>query len=266
MMDCLLYEGSTVMYRIGLGIISKYQTELKQQNSSEEFVNFLKVSMALELDADALFNVSWKCKVKHEYLVELYNLIVEEGELLEIPEHEMEIIRLPNPHPESLSLLTLEHFETIWTWIPQRYRLHDPRIIFNSEEDGFNLRTLISKCSDYIPTLLIVKTKEQKILGAFCDQVWETQDHYYGSGESFLFSLTPNEKLFRWCPDANQCYIRVTSKDVAFGGGKDGDALRLDEELLHGQSYRSETYNNDPLHCSDDPEFECAAVQVYVFD
>ena len=60
-----------------------------------------------------------------------------------------------------------------------------------------------------------------QIFGAFCDQVWECQDHYYGSGESFLFVLHPNERVFRWCSEANQCFIRVTSTEVSCGGGKE---------------------------------------------
>lgn len=43
-----------------------------------------------------------------------------------------------------------------------------------------------------------------------------------------------------------------------------GDGLRLDAELLHGQSYTCETYNNDPLHGNkDDPEFICSVVEIY---
>jgi len=111
--------------------------------------------------------------------------------------------------------------ETIWTWIPQRYRLYEPMLIFNSEEDGFNLRTLVAQCSDYVPTLVFIKTKEKQTFGVFCDQVWEPQDHYYGSGETFLFSLEPVEKVYPWWSEGNQCYMRLTPTEVTWGGGNE---------------------------------------------
>ena len=45
-----------------------------------------------------------------------------------------------------------------------------------------------------------------------------------------------------------------------------GDGLRLDEELWHGQSYQSDTFQNAPLHGDvNDPEFECSLVEVFGF-
>ena len=107
MLDCLLYEGSTVLYRMALGILSRNETTLKQCATEEEFLEAVKDAAKTELEADPLFKACWKFKVKHEHLVELYNAIVEEGALQDVPELEMESIRLPNP--ADISIPSLEN-------------------------------------------------------------------------------------------------------------------------------------------------------------
>lgn len=47
----------------------------------------------------------------------------------------------------------------------------------------------------------------------------------------------------------------------------EGPAIRLDEQLKFGKTYRSETYDNDVLTYKDDylrNEFEIADLEVYI--
>ena len=162
MIDCLFYEGSTVLYRICLACWSRCEEQLLNCSSSNQVIEIIEKSMKSESDSSALLKSAWKFKVKHEYLVELYFTVVAEGVLEDIPEYDMEIMHLPTIKHES-NIATLFQWEHLWEWIPQRYRLFELNQIFSSEEDGFNLKTLTHKCNNFMPTVLLIKTSKQKV-------------------------------------------------------------------------------------------------------
>lgn len=107
-LDCLFYEGSTILYRIAVGILEKNEDALLTCENEEQFIWILNESMKNELLADDLFEFAWKIKIKHENLVVHYNTIVDEGYLIEIPEFEMDVMKLPNPIGTS-KIVTLKH-------------------------------------------------------------------------------------------------------------------------------------------------------------
>lgn len=47
------------------------------------------------------------------------------------------------------------------------------------------------------PTLLIIKTTEDHVLGAFAREQWKDTKHFYGNAECFLFQLDPFVKVHK---------------------------------------------------------------------
>lgn len=43
-------------------------------------------------------------------------------------------------------------------WLPIRYRVTDPRLVFRASVDGYNLRALRDKCGDLSPLVIIIRT------------------------------------------------------------------------------------------------------------
>ena len=95
-MDCLLFEGSTVLYRVGLALLARAQTAILQCRSQNELEAALGQHNAEELIADDLLKAAWVYHVKHEHLVRDYGCIVNDlGALNDVDEKEMDIIHLP---------------------------------------------------------------------------------------------------------------------------------------------------------------------------
>jgi hypothetical protein len=51
---------------------------------------------------------------------------------------------------------------------------------------------------------------------------------------------------------------------LEIGGGGSGPALRLKENFETGDSFKSGTYKNEPLHSGKTPEFKIKQVELFV--
>lgn len=94
--------------------------------------------------------------------------------------------------------------------------------------------------------ILIILTEKEEILGVFLDRAFHKSMNYIGECESFVYSLKP-EPMFYLTTGLNQMYGYVHTDMMLFGGGGEGPALTIDEDLLKCSSFRSETYLNNAL-------------------
>ena len=93
-----------------------------------------------------------------------------------------------------------------------------------------------------------------------------TEEVLYGSIDSFVFCFEPVVRCFHYTGKNN--YQLLCKFDyLTVGMLNEGPAIRLDEKLKFGKTYRSETYDNDVLTYKDDylrNEFEIADLEVYI--
>ena len=53
----------------------------------------------------------------------------------------------------------------IWTWLPTRYAVCQPLLLYTSEEHGTSLVTLYSRVENYQPTVIVIKNTEDEVCG-----------------------------------------------------------------------------------------------------
>jgi hypothetical protein len=156
--------------------------------------------------------------------------------------------------------LNIFKLTTIWNWIPQRLTVHQPSLLFTTRVNGTSVNTLFGVLNDLEYSLIIIKTFQNEIFGAFCSGLWEerknNKQNYFGNGETFLFSLVPQKNLYRWIgtkkckkTTSNQeFFIRVDRNKIVIGGGSQ-DGLAINSNLTEGTTNRCDTFDNEPL-CS----------------
>jgi hypothetical protein len=112
---------------------------------------------------------------------------------------------IPTLHGTS-KILTDGQFAQLWRWVPSRLRIKDLRLIFSTDTDGTSLQTFYQRASGFPHSILVVKTVDRgasqpsHVIGAFCGSDWGSRhgESYFGTGETFLFSLVPHPETFRW--------------------------------------------------------------------
>lgn len=146
------------------------------------------------------------------------------------------------------NILNEEQFDRIIdSWLPRSVSTMSYRKMFATRRDGFSLSHLLRLCEGIHPVLIVVKSRAGNIFGAFVTaELAKTGDKYVGTGESFVFTLSPEPARYGWSK-RNVYFLAVGPRSLVVGGGGVGAALELDDELCLGASFRSATFENEPL-------------------
>ncbi|XP_012215281.1 GTPase-activating protein skywalker isoform X2 [Linepithema humile] len=179
-------------------------------------------------------------------------------------------------------ILDMPELFTLWSWLPMRITMYQPILLYTTEEHGCSLTTFYVRVEQHEPTLLMIKTCNNEVFGAYCSTRWYERNvkddkgqrqAYFGTGETFLFSLYPERAKYPWVGmdsshndskvhHSAELFMAADSKMITIGGG-DGQAIWMDENIRFGKTDRCSTFNNPPLCASGD--FEIRVLEVYGF-
>ncbi|XP_063299245.1 nuclear receptor coactivator 7 isoform X2 [Pelobates fuscus] len=169
---------------------------------------------------------------------------------------------LPDLKHKSL-LLNDMHVEKLAHRLPARVQGYPWHLEYSTHKHGTSLKTLYRNlsCLDS-PVLLVVKDMDNQVFGAYATHPFRLSDHYYGTGETFLFTFNPDFKIFKWSGE-NSYFINgdISSLEIGGGGGRFG--LWLDSDLYHGRSNSCSTFKNETLSKKED--FIVQDVEVWAF-
>lgn len=296
--DCYLLEGVKILYRTALSILilfTKYSGK-RSRGTPREFNTSSSVSQNLQqfcqempVKIEKLLKVGFgirgltrkeikKLQLKHEMFLNSRNFL--NHEMHQVNSHHSMVrstsgpLALHNPSTNS-SFISADMLYTIWTWLPPRFAVCQPELLYTSEEHGTSLMTLYTRVESYQPTLIFIKTTNDEMFGAFCSSYWRDRRQssknlsYFGTGETFLFTLSPQKKKYEWVglhedeiPNTAHMFLAGDNSVLTIGGGN-GEAIQLDANLLHCRSQHCDTFDNEPL-CSNQ-DFTCKVVEVYGF-
>lgn len=97
-------------------------------------------------------------------------------------------------------------------------------------------------------------------IGGYIAHAIENKHRYYGTGDSFVFTVAPVLQAYKWT-GVNDMFVVSFNQTIAMGGGGDGFAFQLDSELDTGVSNKSDTFGNECLSSSE--FFKCLNVEVW---
>jgi len=258
--DAYLNEGKKILYRIALILLKIHSAALLKCESSEAFVQQLTTDVTVNLpDTDTLMKLSCAFNISKKHMKKFDS------------SNKVKASRVIEPnavyyHPKITTpskIIKDEMFEYLYEWIPHRYRICDPVLLYRSESHGYSFKTFLNKTEDQEPLLLLIKSDNENIFGAYLSTKWQHVQQYYGTRECFLFTLFPRAQHFPWTEGNTEQFINLDKTSLKIGGGfKIGLYLN---DTWNGSSERCETFRNEPLNGATSTLFECVGIEVYSF-
>ncbi|NWR88148.1 TLDC2 protein, partial [Furnarius figulus] len=131
--------------------------------------------------------------------------------------------------------------------LPLRLMQEPWQLLYSTRRDGFSLQTLYRRGGQPgSPALLLIRDAEGQAFGAFSSSAIRCSSGFYGTGETFLFSFSPELKVFRWT-GRNNFFVKGDVNLLMVGAGSGRFGLWLDRDLHHGGSQPCDTFDNEPL-------------------
>ncbi|XP_043075808.1 nuclear receptor coactivator 7 isoform X2 [Puntigrus tetrazona] len=162
------------------------------------------------------------------------------------------------------ALLEDTHIEKLSTRLPARVQGYPWRLVYSTVVHGTSLKTLYRNLMELdCPVLMVIKDMDNQIFGAFCTHPFRLSEHYYGTGETFLYSFCPEIKVYRWTGE-NSYFVKGNTDSLQIGGGGGRLGLWLDADLYHGTTSKCSTFNNLPLSSKQD--FTVQNLEVWAFE
>ncbi|XP_056299706.1 nuclear receptor coactivator 7 isoform X1 [Pseudoliparis swirei] len=126
------------------------------------------------------------------------------------------------------------------------------QLAFSVAVHGSSLKTLYRNMAGLDrPVLLVIRDMHKKVFGAFSSDPFRVSRFCYGTGETFLFSFSPDFQAYRWSGE-NSYFMSGTLESLQIGGGGGGFGLWLNADLYRGSSFSCPTFNNKSLSTQED--------------
>ncbi|XP_037235493.1 oxidation resistance protein 1 isoform X3 [Falco rusticolus] len=161
-------------------------------------------------------------------------------------------------------LLQPEQIEKLTKSLPPRTIGYPWTLVYSTGKHGMSLKTLYRTMLGLdTPVLLVIKDSDGQVFGALASEPFKVSDGFYGTGETFMFTFSPDFEVFKWTGD-NMFFIKGDMDSLAFGGGGGEFALWLDGDLYHGRSHSCKTFGNHTLSKRED--FIIQDIEIWAFE
>uniref|UniRef100_A0A8C4Y6G7 TBC1 domain family member 24 n=1 Tax=Gopherus evgoodei TaxID=1825980 RepID=A0A8C4Y6G7_9SAUR len=272
-LDVYLLEGQKVLYRIALALLRQYRLsvtsgELEVANVKGDlkaFVQNIREHMTVDKLLERAFGIRLFSR-KEIWLLQMANrkALAEKG--VTVVQRRQLFHLAVDMLNFSSAIVTAQEMRIMWSWIPERFSLFPPVLLFSTSENGYN------------------NGPDPQVCGAFLSSDWNERKRsggassFFGTGECFVFSVRPEMERYEWVfikkPELTKAvphsphqrrlspYLAIrhfllpsktasmfmsgTQEGIIIGGGG-GQALYIDADLYYGRTEHCETFDNPPL-------------------
>ena len=145
-------------------------------------------------------------------------------------------------------ILNLNMAKALRVHLPETIQIQSFKLVYSLYNHGTELATFFKNArgSDY--TLLLIETINGSVFGGFCSREWKPTGSYFGTGESFIFSIREEGGeysigTYKWTT-RNNYFCFADHEKIAMGGGGGGFGFVVDADLHSCGSSPCDTYGN----------------------
>ncbi|XP_064251217.1 TBC1 domain family member 24-like isoform X1 [Passer domesticus] len=210
-LDVFLLEGQKVLYRIALALLKQFRLSAGPAapqgcDVKAELQAFAR-NIAEHVTVDKLLERAFGIRLfsrKEIWLLHMANrkALMERG--ITVVQRRPSFPLAVDMQKFSSSTVTAQEMRLVWSWIPERFSLFPPLLLFSTSEDGCSLQRFYTCCEGYEPTVLLIKTTEGEVCGAFLSSDWAERKKsgatpaFFGTGECFVFTVRPEAERYEW--------------------------------------------------------------------
>ncbi|XP_062321125.1 oxidation resistance protein 1a isoform X1 [Osmerus eperlanus] len=165
---------------------------------------------------------------------------------------------------EPSDLLEADQIEKLAKNLPPRTVGYAWTLAFGTSKHGMSIKSLYRAMQGQdTPVLMVIKDSDGQVFGALASEPFKVSEGFYGTGETFLFSFSPEFEVYKWTGD-NMFFMKGDMDSLAFGGGSGEFGLWLDGDLYHGRSHSCKTFGNPMLSKKED--FYVQDIEIWSFE
>ncbi|XP_067563032.1 TBC1 domain family member 24 isoform X5 [Pseudorca crassidens] len=292
--DVFLVEGYKVLYRVALAILKFFHKvragqPLESDNVKQDIRTFVK-DIAKTVSPEKLLEKAFAIRLfsrKEIQLLQMANEKALKQKGITVKQKSVSLskrqfvhlaVHAENFHSE---IVGVKEMRDIWSWVPERFALCQPLLLFSSLQHGYSLTRFYFQCEGHEPTLLLIKTTQKELQPEVQRYEWVVIKHPELTKPVSLESTTilsspchsvssdPADRLSPFLaarhfnlPSKTESLFMAGGNDCLIIGGGGGQALYIDGDLNRGRTGHCDTFNNQPL-CSEN--FLIAAVEAWGF-
>ncbi|XP_004403234.1 PREDICTED: TBC1 domain family member 24 isoform X1 [Odobenus rosmarus divergens] len=215
--DVFLVEGYKVLYRVALAILKFFHKvragqPLESDSVKQDIRAFVR-DIAKTVSPEKLLEKAFAIRLfsrKEIQLLQMANEKALKQKGITVKQKSVSLskrqfvhlaVHAENFHSE---IVSVKEMRDIWSWVPERFALCQPLLLFSSLQHGYSLTRFYFQCEGHEPTLLLIKTTHKEVCGAYLSTDWSERNKFggkvafFGTGECFVFRLQPEVQRYEW--------------------------------------------------------------------
>ncbi|XP_069503052.1 TBC1 domain family member 24 isoform X2 [Ambystoma mexicanum] len=225
--DVYLVEGYKVLYRVALAILKFFHKvrvgQVTESNNIKEDILAFVRNIATFVSPEKLLEKAFSIRLfsrKEIQLLQNANEKALQKKGITVQQKRQNVHLAVHAENFNSEIVSVKEMRDIWSWIPERFALCQPLLLFTNLEHGCSLTRFYSLCEEHEPTLLLIKTSAREVCGAFLSTAWDQRKRggnklsFFGTGECFVFRLQPEVERYEWVVIKNPTEGRETDSDT----------------------------------------------------
>ncbi|XP_021266790.1 TBC1 domain family member 24 isoform X2 [Numida meleagris] len=226
--DVFLVEGYKVLYRVALAILKFFHKvragQPMESDSVQQDIRAFVRDIAKSVSPERLLEKAFAIRLfsrKEIQLLQMANEKALQQKGITVKQKRQNVHLAVHAENFKSEIVSVKEMRDIWSWIPERFALCQPLLLFTTLEHGCSLSRFYSHSEGHEPTLLLIKTTAKEVCGAYLSTDWSERRRggnklsFFGTGECFVFRLQPEVERYEW--------VIIKHPELAASGSEPGN-------------------------------------------
>ncbi|NXN14436.1 TBC24 protein, partial [Indicator maculatus] len=209
--DVFLVEGYKVLYRVALALLKFFHKvragQPLESDSVQQDIRAFVRDIAKSVSPEKLLEKAFAIRLfsrKEIQLLQMANEKALQQKGITVKQKRQNVHLAVHAENFKSEIVSVKEMRDIWSWIPERFALCQPLLLFTTLEHGCSLSRFYSHSEGHEPTLLLIKTTAKEVCGAYLSTDWSQRRRggnklsFFGTGECFVFRLQPEVERYEW--------------------------------------------------------------------